>query len=171
MLIGGDKMEKKSWIAKVNENGYREVEAQVPEEEKLGFRKNFAQKAIDTWLLAESSDGYKQIQERKLILDFIKLLFLPDSLFPSSEYSETTQQNILLELVTQKKEPPILKEITEFLKKYPSLKKAFLYDICQIIYLDGRVLTSENQFLNDFINLTNISQSEKFEVLRHFKLK
>lgn len=162
-------MEKKSLIAKVNENGYREIEAKIPEAERLAFRKKFATVAIDIWFLAESSDRYIKPDERKLVLEFIKLLFHSDSLFPPEEYSEEIRKNILLELVGLKDNLPPLTEVTDYLRRYPNLTKAFLFDACMIIHLDGRVVTSEAQFLNDFVKMTNIPESEKLEVYRQFK--
>lgn len=162
-------MLRESRIAKVNENGYRELEKSVEASELLSFRKKYATMAIDVWFLAESSDRYIRREERELVLEFIKYLFQPESLFPPAEYDEATQKNILLELVGLKDNLPPLSVVGDYLRKYHQLAPVFLFDACMIIHLDGRVLTSEQEFLRDFIRLSNIPDTQKNEILRQFK--
>ncbi|MCX7999086.1 MAG: hypothetical protein N3A69_09075 [Leptospiraceae bacterium] len=151
-----------SQIAKVNENGYREIEKEVPKEELQAFRKRFAQVVLDFWFMAEASDGYVQREERDMIMSFIKLLFRDDSLFPSKEYDELIRQNLLLELTSRDRKRASLKEIANFARKN---------SIFSIIHADGRVLTKESNFLKEFLNLLGMSENSLITMMESYKKK
>ncbi|MEM4271301.1 MAG: TerB family tellurite resistance protein [Candidatus Pacearchaeota archaeon] len=164
-------MLKESAIAKVNQNGYREIEKQIPQEELQAFRKKFAQIALDFWFLAESADGYIQKEEREMIMDFIKLLFQKDSLFTPEEYDELVRKSLIIELTTRGRHSFSLKEIANFARKHSKLAEAFIQDALAIIHADGRVLTKETNFLKEFMDLLGISEGTLQNMISSYKPK
>lgn len=164
-------MLSESQIAKVNENGYREIEKEIPPEELQAFRKRFAQIVLDFWFMVETSDGYVQKEERDMIMTFIKLLFRDDSLFPSKEYDELVRQNLLLELTSRDRKRASLKEIANFARKNSKLAEAFIQDALSIIHADGRVLTKESNFLKEFLSLLGMSEHTLITIMEPYKKK
>ncbi|MCB1179105.1 MAG: hypothetical protein KDK36_16080, partial [Leptospiraceae bacterium] len=132
-----------SKIAQIQNNGYLELEQEIDPSAKLEFKKKFAHMAINLWLQAEGADKYRTKIERGKVLDFIKLLFVKDSLFSPDDFDENKRKEILMELVGLKTEIPPITTVTDFVKKNKELAKAFLYDACLIVHLDGRVVNSE----------------------------
>lgn len=165
------KLLKESAIAKVNQNGYREIEKEIPREELQVFRKKFTQIVLDFWFMVESSDGYVQKDERNMIMNFIKLLFAEDSLFPPSEYDEYVRKNLIIEFTSKARKPYSLKEIANFVRKNSKLAEAFLQDALAIIHADGRILTKEMNFLKEFMNLLGISEQTLYTISPDYKAK
>lgn len=164
-------MLKESAIAKVNQNGYREIEKEIPKEELQAFRKKFAQIVVDFWFLAESADGYIQKEEREMLMEFIKFLFSKDSLFPPEEYDELVRKNLILEFTSAGRKVFSLKEIANFARRHSKLAEAFLQDALAIIHADGRVLTKESNFLKEFMDLLGFSQGKLHEIMNNYKTK
>ncbi|MDX1959806.1 MAG: hypothetical protein SFU98_14620 [Leptospiraceae bacterium] len=159
---------KESMIADISRNGYLGVERKIPQEERKEARKRYANLAISIWLHAVASDNYQKVLERKKVLDFIKLLFQEGSLFPEPEYSDSDQKKILMELVAIT-DLISLDAIAEYLSDKKEIALAFFHDACLIVFLDGRVVSTENDFLESIAGKFALSKMDKEKILEQFR--
>jgi tellurite resistance protein len=157
-----------SKIAQIKTNGFLDFEKSKLTGDKWEFRKKFANMAINLWLLAEGSDHYRTKIERGKVLDFIKNLFTNDSLFSPNELDETKRKEILLELVGMKTEIPPLTTVCDFIKMNKEISRAFYFDACLIIHLDGRVVNTEQKFLDEMKQFLGLSSEDCSKILMHF---
>lgn len=159
---------KESSIADIERNGYLGIERTLAPENTLETRKEYAETAISLWMHAASSDTPNKLLERKKVLEFIQLLFHEGSLFPASMYKEAEQKKILLDLVKEK-EPMKIEEISEYLKGKKELILAFFYDACLLVYLDGKLVSTENDFLDTIAGEWGLTKLEKRTTMEKFQ--
>ncbi len=159
---------KESSIADIERNGYLSIERTLAPKNVLETRKEYAETAISLWMHAASSDTKNKLPERKKVLEFIKLLFHEGSVFPPTMYKEEERKNILIDLVKEK-EPMKLEAISEYLKGKKELTLAFFYDACLLVYLDGKLVSTENDFLDTIAGEWGLTKLEKRTAMEKFQ--
>ncbi|MCB1143582.1 MAG: hypothetical protein H7A24_16785 [Leptospiraceae bacterium] len=165
---------QESYISLIHTNGYLEYEKSIgfSDFDRKISRRKYANFAVEYWISAEGSDSHRLNLERGLVMEFIKHLFSPNSLFPSPEYSKNEQENIMRELISVAKKPHSLKVIGSYLSdKSLEIRKSFLYDGILIIAIDEKFEANEILFLENSASEFKIERSEMDAMINEIKEK